>query len=148
MWSFVFTLSEQSLCFWLSSGCPVLELCWPSKPDILEIHLPSRGPLAREPNWGLRPFAPWGEFLNCDCPPICGSLTWGFGSWLYYISALLPISLWFLLSIFSCSKSFLVFRSFSPESYSINSCNFGMPIWERWIWFHWWIRMAFWVSRI
>lgn len=45
---------------------------------------------------------------------VSGSPTWECKSWLYYISAFLPISLWFLLYIFNCEKCFLfVCRSVS-----------------------------------
>ena len=43
--------------------------------------------------------------------------------------SLLPFSLWFLLHISACGKSFLtIFRLWYIHSFSVNSCNFGVPL--------------------
>ena len=88
------------------SGSPVCMSHWPSKPDILGACLPSEGPQAGELDVGLGPLTPWGE-------PLQSWLSWGCESWLYCVSALLPILLWFLLYVFCCRSFLLVFRSFS-----------------------------------
>ena len=99
-----------------SYGSPVCKVCWPSKPDILGIScLLVAGLLG----WGA-----WYEThtrhslgrtsASMFILLVSGSPTWECKSWLYYISALLPISPWFLLYVFNCGKYFLfVCRSVS-----------------------------------
>ena len=76
---------------------------------------PVQDPQAGEPNAGLRPLTPWGEPLQLwlfSCLWIACPRGMNLDSTVSPL--LLPISLWFLLCIFSCGKSFLlVFRSFS-----------------------------------
>lgn len=77
-------------------------------------------------SWGSPPDAPhwgawcgpwtlalWGEPLPSDYPPTCGSPPGVVGLDCTTSSPLLSVSLWFLLSIFRCGKSLLIFRSFS-----------------------------------
>lgn len=62
---------------------------------------------------GLKPFPLGGSLCSCDYPHFCGSPTPGVG-FDYTSPPHLPISLWFLLCIFSSGNSvLLVFRSFS-----------------------------------
>ena len=65
-------------------------LHWPSKPDVLGACLPGGGPQASEHSLRLGPLSLGRtSAVFCNYSPICGSLTWGYGSWLYCISALL-----------------------------------------------------------
>ena len=41
---------------------------------------------------------------------------------------LLPVSLWFLLCIFSCAKSSVGLQSILIDSCFVHSCNFGVPV--------------------
>ena len=67
--------------------------------------------------WGLNPLLLGENLCSCNYPPICGSPTWVYGSWLYCMSApptCLIVLFLFFLYIFSCRRSFLLgFRSFS-----------------------------------
>ena len=91
-----------------SPGCP-------SKPDVLGAHLPSAGPLS----WGAQYRAQMLCSLGRTSAIVIillsvGRLTREVGLDYTMSPPLLPISLWFLIYIFSCGKSFmLVFRSFS-----------------------------------
>ena len=61
---------------------------------------------AGEPDVRLRSLAPWGEPCNCNYPPICGSPSPGdMGLDSTMTPHLLPVSLWFLLYIFSCRSN-------------------------------------------
>ena len=65
-------------------------LHWPSKPDVLGACLPGGGPQASECSLRLGPLSLGRtSAVFCNYSPICGSLTWGYGSWLYCISAFL-----------------------------------------------------------
>ena len=119
-------LKEWSFYFPESSGTPEIEPCWNSKPKILGIHLPIVGPLG----WGARYEAQIPHSLGrissvviiipfVSCPHE--------GMGLDYIMTLLilPVSLWFLLYIFSCRRYFLIFFI---DGCSITTCNFGVPV--------------------
>ena len=97
------------------SGSPQSKPCWPSKLNVLGACLPGTGP----PGWG-----PW---CGAQTPsslgrtstvgiilPFMGHHPGGLGLDYTASPPLLPVSLWFLLYIFGCRRSFLlVFGSFS-----------------------------------
>lgn len=90
--------------------------CLLFKPNALwGLILPVQDLWAGEPDLGLGTL--FGELCNYNSP-VCGSPTWGYGTWLYSNCALLPIWLWFLLNIFCHGGSFGQFWSFQ-------SVNFG-----------------------
>ena len=78
---------------------------WPSKSNALGTHLPSSWP--PELNVGFRPLTPEGGPLECNYSPACGASCWGYATWLCCESAP-PLSLWFLLYVFSSRISSLL----------------------------------------
>ena len=58
--------------------------------------------------------------------PFVSCLPWGVGLDHTASPSFLLVSLWFLLYIFSCRKSFLLVVFI--DSCSVNSCNFGVPV--------------------
>lgn len=100
--------SEVSLYFPQSCECSWKLSFWPLKPKCSEAHLPSAGPPKLwSPPGCSELVTPMGELLQCDYSPLVG-YHWGKG--LDYIASLhlLPISLWLLLHVFRCKRSFLV----------------------------------------
>ena len=100
------------------SGSPKSKPHWPSKPNVLGAHLPGAGP--PPPGWG----AWWGlktpHSLRRTSAiviilPFVGLPPRGVGLDYTVSLPLLPVSLWFLLYIFCCRKSFFFarFQSFS-----------------------------------
>ena len=98
----------------------------PSKPD--SGGSPSQGsPVPGSLMWGSGHLLPGGTFCNCSYSSNCGWLTWDLGL-VTASQSLPPVSLWFLLDIFTCRGYFLlIFWSFSFNC-SVNSCNFGVPL--------------------
>lgn len=84
---------------------------------------------AGESSVGLRKLTSWGSLCNCNFSCLCALLMSGCGT-----SPLLLISLWFLLYIFICWRSFLVasgfFSSMKPEKNlsSVYCYSLGMPM--------------------
>ena len=74
------------------------------------------------PVWGCDSLLLGENLWSCEYPPVCGSLTlnMGFG----FIVSTPPTHLWFLLSIFSCGKSFSAsLQVILVDSFSVRSCN-------------------------
>lgn len=74
------------------------------------------------PVWGCDPLLLGENLWSCEYPPVCGSLTLnvGFG----FTVSTPPTHLWFLLSIFSCGKSFSASLQVTlVDSVSVRSCN-------------------------
>ena len=105
----------KSLCFLDSSGSPMHKPCCLSKPHILEPCFPGAGP----PGWeawcrAQTPHSSGRTSAVVIILPFVGCLPGGCGSDHRVSLPSLTISLWLLLCIFSCGKSFLlVFRLFS-----------------------------------
>ena len=74
---------------------------WPSKPNSPEGGVSSQCWISGlwSPKWDSDLSILWENLCSCDCSPVCGSLTWGYGIWLYHYSAPPAVSLWFLLYI-------------------------------------------------
>ena len=62
----------------------------------------------REPDGGSDPSLLEENFCCCNYPPICGTPTQGMGLNYTVSLPLLPVSLWFLLYIFCCGRSFFL----------------------------------------
>lgn len=109
---------------WLSENKPQSA----SKPNILDAHLPSAGPL----DWGSQCGAQIPSSLARTSAVVIRLLFLGRplgGIGLDYTASvlLLPGSLLFLLYIFSC-RSFLLVSWSLISSCFVNSCNFGVPV--------------------
>ena len=73
--------------------------------------------------WGSDPSLLGENHCSCNYSPICGSPTQGYGPWLYTPTPfLIPVSLCFLLYVFSCWVPV-----FFINSSSLNCCSFGVP---------------------
>ena len=91
---------------------------WNQAPNVLwGHHFQCRTPRQESLMWGLDLLFLGENICNCNYPQ--GSPTWGFESWLFCVSAsplhLLSISLWFLLYMFSCRRSFLLDSNLSHQ---------------------------------
>ena len=81
-------------------------------------------PQAGEPNVGLNPSLLGENLCNCNYSPICGSLTQGYESWLYHVSAppmhliMVPFLYLQLCQCLGCSH----------RPFSVNRCYFCVPM--------------------
>ena len=99
-------------------------------PNVLGAHLLSEGPLGLGAWCGAQAPRSWRTSVIVIILPFVVHPPRGMGPDYTTSPSLLPVSLWFLLYIFSRRRPFLpVFQSFfCVNSCSVNSCSFGVPV--------------------
>ena len=85
---------------------------------------PVLDPRAGEPDVALNTLTPVGETLQYNYSPVCWSPSWGMKFGYIANPCLRPISLWFLLYVFKCRRSYLVGSSHFHRWLSAGSCDF------------------------
>lgn len=122
MYEIVHAPLKRGVCFLQPSCPPVCKAAGLQRQIFSGIIFPVQESRLGSPVWGCDSLLLGENLWSCEYPPVCGSLTlnMGFG----FTVSTPPTHLWFLLSIFSCGKSFSAsLQVILVDSLSVRSCN-------------------------